>query len=75
MKKETRKRISVLTLILSSTACYSWVPAPGGVGGTVLSGPPQDVSTLLNRYEQADKETLPEVMSHSRKIKDEARTG
>ena len=34
-----------------------------------------DVSTLLNCYQQADNETLLEVMSHSRKIRDEARTG
>jgi hypothetical protein len=34
-----------------------------------------DVSTLLNCYQQADKETLLEVMSHSRKIRDQAKTG
>ena len=34
-----------------------------------------DVSTLLNCYQQADKETLLEVMSHSRKIREEAKTG
>jgi integrase len=34
-----------------------------------------DVSTLLNCYQQADKETLLEVMSHSWKIRDPARTG
>jgi hypothetical protein len=34
-----------------------------------------DVSTLLNCYQQADKETLLEVMSHSRKIRDQVKTG
>ena len=34
-----------------------------------------DVSTLLNCYQQADKETLLEVMSHSRKIRDQAKMG
>jgi integrase len=34
-----------------------------------------DVSTLLNCYQQPDKETLLEVMSHSRKISDVAKTG
>ena len=34
-----------------------------------------DISTLLKCYQQADKETLLEVMSHSRKITDQVRTG
>ena len=34
-----------------------------------------DVSTLLKCYQQADNETLLEVVSHSRKIRDQAKTG
>src|SRR5205814_5354482 len=40
-----------------------------------VAGRWSDVSTLLNCYQQADKETLLEVMSHSRKIREKARTG
>jgi hypothetical protein len=54
----------------------SWAPSRKKlpVVDVAAAGGWSAVSTRLNCYQQADKETLLEVMSHSRKIRDEAKT-
>ena len=55
----------------------SWATSRKGlpVVDVAAAGGWSDVSTLLKCYQQADKETLLEVTSHSREIRDQAKTG
>jgi hypothetical protein len=49
MKKELRTQVAVLILILHSSACYSWVPAPAGVDVPLLTSQTKSVRVVVSQ--------------------------